>query len=382
MTVFKAFLRVLNQCKVPVILYTVLLIAFAGFNMQTSDSSVSFTASKPDVLLINRDENIGVTRGLTEYIEDHCRLVEIKEDAEAIDDALFYRDVNYIVYIPEHYREDFLSGKKPEIEIKSTGDYQAAYAEMLLSRYLKVAKLYAEYTDDEQELTAKISETLSKQTEVEITSRLDTGRLSRASFYFNFANYSILAGCVYVICLILSSFRDEKIRKRTMISCMEYKKYNRLLLLSNSLFAVLLWLFYVLLSFVLVGDVMFTAQGLVLVTNSFVFTICALAIAFLIGNLVKSKNAVNGIVNVVALGSSFLCGAFVPVEWLPESVLTAAHILPSYWYIQTNELMKTVETLSLETLGPVVFNMGMVLAFALAFIIMSNIVSRAKRKIG
>lgn len=140
-----------------VILYTVLLIAFAGFNMQTSDSSVSFTASKPDVLLINRDENIGVTRSLTEYIEDHCRLVEIKEDAEAIDDALFYRDVNYIVYIPEHYREDFLNGKKPEIEIKSTGDYQAAYAEMLLSRYLKVANLYAEYTDDEQELTAKIS---------------------------------------------------------------------------------------------------------------------------------------------------------------------------------------------------------------------------------
>lgn len=159
-------------------------------------------------------------------------------------------------------------------------------------------------------LTAKISETLSKQTEVEITSRLDTGRLSRAVFYFNFANYSILAGCVYVICLILSSFRDEKIRKRTVISCMEYKKYNRLLLLSNSLFAVLLWLFYVLLSFVLVGDVMFTAQGLVLVINSFVFTLCALAIAFLIGNLVKSKNAVNGIVNVVALGSSFLCGAF------------------------------------------------------------------------
>ena len=101
---------------------------------------------------------------------------------------------------------------------------------------------------------------------------------------------------------------DEKIRKRTMISCMEYKKYNRLLLLSNSLFAVLLWLFYVLLSFVLVGDVMFTAQGLVLVINSFVFTICALSIAFLIGNLVKSKNAVNRIVNVVHWDRAFYAG--------------------------------------------------------------------------
>ena len=39
MTVFKAFLKVLNKCKVPIILYTVLLIGFGGFNMQTSDNS-------------------------------------------------------------------------------------------------------------------------------------------------------------------------------------------------------------------------------------------------------------------------------------------------------------------------------------------------------
>ena len=163
---------------------------------------------------------------------------------------------------------------------------------------------------------------------------------------------------------------------------MEYKKYNRLLLLSNSLFAVVLWLFYVILSFVLVGNIMFTAQGLVLILNSFVFTLCALTIAFLIGNLVKNKNAVNGIVNVVALGSSFLCGAFVPVEWLPNSVLTVAHILPSYWYIQTNERLKTMEVLNFETLRPILFNMGMLLVFALVFTVAANVVSRARRKIG
>ena len=382
MIVFKTFLRVLNQCKVPIILYTVILVAFAGFNMQTSDSSAGFTASKPDVLLINEDDNTGITKGLTEYIESTCTIVDIKNDEDAINDALFYRDVNYIIYIPQHYREDFLNGLNPEIKIKSTGDFQASYAEMLLSRYIKVATIYARYIEDEEELTAKIHDTLSKQTEVEITSKLDTNRLTKSAFYYNFANYSILAGCVYVICLILSSFKDEKIRKRTTISSMEYKKYNRLLLLSNSLFAVVLWLFYVLLSFVLVGNIMFSAQGLVLILNSFVFTLCALTIAFLIGNLVKNKNAVNGIVNVVALGSSFLCGAFVPVEWLPNSVLTVAHILPSYWYIQTNERLKTMEVLNVETLRPILFNMGMLLVFALVFTVAANVVSRARRKIG
>ena len=98
--------------------------------------------------------------------------------------------------------------------------------------------------------------------------------------------------------------------------------------------------------------------------------------------MVKNKNAVNGIVNVVALGSSFLCGAFVPVQMLPKSVLWAAHILPSYWYIKTNEYVKKMETVNLETLRPVLENMGVLLGFALVFILAANGVSRRMRKIG
>ena len=75
---------------------------------------------------------------------------------------------------------------------------------------------------------------------------------------------------------------------------------------------------------------MFTTHGLMYLINSFVFTICAITIAFLIGTLINNKNAINGIVNVVALGSCFLCGAFVPMDWLPDAVLKIAHVLPSY----------------------------------------------------
>ena len=382
MIVFKTFLKVLNQCKIPVIMYTVILVAFGAFNMQTGDSNGGFTASRPDILIINRDENTAITKGLTEYMESNCNIMDIEDNEEAVSDALFYRDVNYIIYIPEHFSENFMAGLEPELEVRSTGDYQASYAQMLLSRYLKVAKTYASYVEEEQELTDKISETLSRQTEVEVASELDTTGLSKAAFYFNFASYSILAGCVYVICLILSSFKAENIRKRTVVSSMNNRKFNRQLLLSNGLFAVVMWLFYVILSFIMVGKDMFSAHGMLFIANSFVFTVCALTIAFLIGNIVKNKNAVNGIVNVVALGSSFLCGAFVPVEWLPDSVLTVAHILPSYWYIQTNEFLKTAENISVEALKPVFFNMGMLLAFALLFVVAANLVSGKKRRIG
>ena len=148
MTVFKAFLKVLNKNKPVVIIYTVMLIAFGGFNMQTSDNNMSFTPSKPDVLIINQDEEIGVNKNLVAYIKNNSNIIEVKDDEEAINDALFYRDVNYIIYIPKNYREDFLKGENPKIEIKSTGDYQGAFAEMMLERYVKLANIYNKNIDD------------------------------------------------------------------------------------------------------------------------------------------------------------------------------------------------------------------------------------------
>ena len=301
MTVYKTFFKVVNKYKFLIIIYTAMLILFAGFNMQTSQNSTNFVAEKPDVLIINNDKEQKLSKNLVEYIEKNSNIVDIENDEEARNDALFYRDVSYIIYIPENYSKDFLNGLNPEINIKSAGDAGSSYAEMMLTRYIKVANIYQKELQNEDELIKTINETLEKEAETEITSKLDTNNLSKAVFYYNFMNYSILAGCVYVICIIISSFREEKIRKRTIISSMNYKKYNRQLLVSNGMLAFILWFLYVVLSFILIGDIMFTAHGLILIANSFVFSICSLTIAFLIANLINNKNAINGIINVVAL---------------------------------------------------------------------------------
>lgn len=382
MTVFKTFLKILNKNKFIIILYTLFLIFFGGFNMQTSEHNTNFVASKPDIMIVNYDEEKGITKDLIKYIEENSNVVDLKNNEDAINDALFYRDVNYVIYIPKNYNKDFMDGKNPEIEIKSTGDYQSSFAEMLLSRYIKVANIYQKSINSEEELISKINETLSKKSEVKITSKLDTNILSKATFYYNFANYSIMACLIYVICLILASFKDIKIQKRTIISSTNYKTLNRQLLLSNSLFSIILWMIYVVLSFILVGDIMFSIHGIFYLINSFVFTICATTIALFIGNIVSNKNTISGIVNVIALGSSFLCGAFVPMEWLPDGVIKIAHILPSYYYISNNEVLKTLELINLNTIKPILLNIIIVLSFSIMFIILTNIVSKRKQKIG
>lgn len=258
MTVFKTFWKILNKNKLTVIIYTVMLLIFGASNMQTSEKSMNFVASKPDVLIINYDEEKGITKDLIKYITDNSNIINIDNNEEKINDALFYRDINYCIYIPENYSKDFMDGKNPEIEIKSTGMAQASFEEMILSRYIKVANIYQKNITDEDELVKKINETLSKEAEVKITSKLDTNTISKATFYYNFASYSILACLLLVISLILSSFNEEKIRKRIIISDTSYKKHNRILLLSNCCYSLILWLLYVIISFVLLGDVMTT----------------------------------------------------------------------------------------------------------------------------
>ena len=89
MTVFKTFFKIVNKYKFTILLYTVMLIIFAGFNMQTSDNSMSFVASKPDVLIVNNDENRKLTNNLVNYIESNCNIIDIEDIEEARNDALF-----------------------------------------------------------------------------------------------------------------------------------------------------------------------------------------------------------------------------------------------------------------------------------------------------
>ena len=259
MTVFKTFWKILNKNKITVIIYTVMLLLFGASNMQTSEKSMNFVASKPDVLIINYDEEIGITKDLLKYIRNNSNILNIENNEDKINDALFYRDVNYVIYIPNNYSKDFMDGKNPQIEIKSTGDYQASFEEMILSRYIKVASIYQKNITNEDELISKVNETISKQAETEITSKLDTNNISKATFYYNFASYSILACLLLIISLIMSSFNEEKIRKRIIVSNTNYKNHNKILLLSNCCYSLILWMFYVLISFVILGNIMFSA---------------------------------------------------------------------------------------------------------------------------
>ncbi len=378
MTVFSTILKILNKLKGMLILYTGILIAITALN-QTSDSITEFEESKPDLLIINEDRDDTVTKGFTAYLKEHCNIKNIDaDDKEKIGDALFYRDVNYVLYIPENFGRDLLEGKEPSLEYKSTGDENAAYCQMIVEKYIRVAMIYKDYYEGE-ELTGKVLDVVENDTQIKLKTTLDTSSLSSMTRYFNFLNYALLAGCVYCISMILASLKEENVRKRTIISAFNYKKYNRIVLVSLSIVIMAMWGMYMLLSFILFKGKMTTPNGIAFMINSLVFALCCLCIGFFIGNITQSKEAIGGIVNVVALGTSFLCGCFVPFDYMPDYVIKIAHILPTYYFVINNETIKTIEAFEGEAIKTLLFNGGIVVAFAVMFIIITNCVSRKKQ---
>lgn len=376
MTVFKTFWKVVNKYKGTIILYTVMLLTFGTMNLKTNDINTTFTNSKPDVLIIDQDESL-ISKNLVDYFDKFANLVKVEESEDKIDDALFYRDVSYVIYIPYGYEKDILNGINPELEIKSAGDYEASLANMLLSRYINVQNIYSKSVDND-ELIEVINNNLANSANVNIVSKMDNVKSSNIASFFNFASYSIMAVIMYIICLVLSSFHDENVNKRTIVSSMNYKKYNRLVLISSFGFSFIVWILYTLLGFVLLDD-MLSIRGVIYIINTFVFSFCALNLALLISSLTSNKNAINGIVNVLALGQAFLCGAFIPAEFLPEFVLKIAHIFPSYWYINSNNLMSTMEVINFNNMKPVFANLLVLIVFSIVFMIINNFVSLKKQ---
>lgn len=382
MIVFKTMLKIFNKNKMFLILYTGLLIFFTAFSLNNSDSTGNFSAVKPTIVVINNDKDTKITNNLIKYIKSNSEKASIKDSEEARDDALFYEDIHYVIYIPKNYTEDFLNHKNPTLDIKKKDNYYASLSEQILTRYIKVSNTYLNVTNNEDELISLINDTLSKETTVKVTTKLDTNKLAKANFYYNFTAYSVLASLVYIICVVLSSFKCEKIRKRTSISSMNYKKHNRQLLLSNSLFSLFIWIFYVLLSFILIGDTMKSSQGLVFIINLLIFIITSTTLAFLLGNIINNKNTITSIINVLAIGSSFLCGVFVPVDYLPESVVNMGKILPTHYYVNSNNLVMELEKVNFDTLKPIINNMIVMIIFSIVFIVLTNIIAKKKRRIG
>lgn len=379
MIVFSTFWRIIKKYKGTILLYTVMLIMFGGINLTSNSTNDMFTPTKPNIFIVNKDSNMELTKNLINYLKKNTNVVSLEDDEEKINDALFYRDISYVIYIPKNYSKDVLDKKNVTIDIKSSKDYTSSLTEMMLDKYLNVQSNLVNITNNQDELVNMINNTLDVNNEVVVSSKLDNSYLNRVSRYFNFGSYSLLAVIIFIVTLVINSFKENTINKRIIVSSINYKKHNSLLMLSSFVYSLIVWVLFSLLSIILLGKDMISLRGILYFVNTFMFVMPTLSFGILISTLVNNKDSIGGIVNVVSLGSAFLCGAFIPTEYLPKIVLSIAHIFPAYYFIDSNNLLSSMEIINFSNLIPVFINYFVLIIFMLMFIVVNNYVLKKKR---
>ena len=377
MTIFKTYWKIVKKNIGIIILYTVMLLVFGTMNLKASKNSFEFISSKPDIIIVNNSSGI-VTDNLISYLKTNANVKNITDEND-IDDAVFFRDANYVIYIPKEFENKIENGKEFNIDIKTNNSYDSYIASELLNKYLDVFSKYMNLYHDKILAIQKLDNTLNKKADVVIESK--TNLNSKTSLFYNFSSYSIMAIVIYIICLVLSSFNDEKISKRTSVSGMNYKTFNNYLYISSFTFTFIIFIVYLILSFLILKSSILNINGILYSLNMFIFFIVSFTMAILISNLVKSKGAISGVVNVISLGSAFLCGAFIPVKYMPSFALRIAHIFPTFYFIDNNEYIASLQNFDKASYEFVLKNFIIMIIFVMIFLILNSLVTRFKRKV-
>ena len=386
MQVYKAYFKIIKKNIGQLSIYLIIFLLFAIIfgKVSTSPKDTDFESTKVNISIINKDENSKLISGLRDYLRENENIVDVGTSKEDLQDALFFREAEYIITIPKGFTKEILKGNK-DINIEKTvipNSTSEIYMDNLINRYLNTVKMYTSTIDNisQAKLVSNVNKDLSHTTDVKIkTYDNDYSNNASCANYYNFFAYSMFAVLILGISLVMISFNNKDLKRRNLASSLSMKNMNIQMVFANITYALVVWFVMIIASFIMFKNYMFTINGLLSLLNSFVFTLAALSISILISNLVTSRNALSAVVNVIALGSCFISGVFVPQQYLGDTVLSIAKFNPTYWYVKANDDIAILVNYSNENMRPIFMSMIIVLGFALAVYAVTLVVIKQKR---
>lgn len=385
MQVFKLYFKIIKanikQMSIYLIIFLAISIVFAMSGKPKSEEIFSQTKTK--VAFINLDETTVLTEGFKKYLSKNVNFIDIENKQEKLQDALFYRNVEYIITIPKGFTKNFMLGKPLEIEKNVVPDSTTRmYVDMAINKYFNLARVYVNNMPGitEGNLVKEVAKGGVYETPVQLMTFGDKKQNNSFSvIYFNYLAYSLFAILILGVSSILMVFNNKNLQRRNLCSPMKSRNFNFELIMGNLVFALVCYVVLAGFGFIINLENMMSYNGLLLCINALVFTVAALSISYLVGLLIKSRSAQSAVSNALSLGFCFLSGVFVPQELLSDKVLIIASFNPIYWFVKANNAIGALSSFSIDNLSKVLTYMFIELAFALAIFSVALVVSKQKR---
>lgn len=387
MQVYKTFFKIAKKYTGGCLIYlTVFLIIMVSMSfLSSSDSTNKFSASTVKFTVIDEDKS-DASQALIDYLSDKHEYVKMDSyDKETLQDNLYYEQIQYILNIPSGY-EDNLKNQKIDNLLSHTMRSDSAsgyFFNQDISSYINTLKLNLDGGYSFNEALTETSKTIkSCKSDVEVIEFEKTTKSDDTGIFYFFQYFAYIAISILVVGItpILISFHKKDLDSR--VTCSSYSKIRQTIEIGLGCvtYSIGLWLILMTCATLIYGPSQtLSSNGLMCMLNSFVYVIVIISLTLLIGSFRLGADSLNLVSNVLSLGTSFLCGVFVPLWMLSDSVVAFSKFLPAYWYIKTNNMISgfTHEAISMSTYWT---NLGIQLLFAVAIFSVYLVVNMNKKR--
>ncbi|GAB6108987.1 ABC transporter permease [Fusibacter bizertensis] len=382
MPVFKVSMKIIQKNLPLMLIYIVIFVMVSMIvkSMNSNEGSVStFSDTKVPIAII-AEENTPITNGLATALSDVSTLVSLKDDQEAIQDALYFRAVYMVIRIPEGFSASLMSSSPIALESTTIpGSTESVQVNMQINQFMKLSQLYLTGSSslNEETLTSRVLKQLKNTTKVTMVApdpkALEGGLMP---FFFNYLAYSYMFIMILGVSTVMMVFNRKEIKWRNACSPITGLSKSLQFLLANAVFAFGTWVILILLCLVFDAKNIFKVNTLYFMLNSIVFALSVLGLGYLIGNLVKGREAVSAVANIITLSSCFISGIFVPQAFLGESVLRVASFFPTYWYVKANLQIANLTQFDFSSISGILGILLIELGFGAAFLAVSLAVGK------
>jgi ABC-2 type transport system permease protein len=385
MQVFNLYLKIIKKNIPTMLIYVIVFLIVSliiSSSMSKEQQEVSlFVQRKTNMAFISEEESLLID-GLKEELEKIANFIDLPGEKEALQDALYFRTVSYILQVPKGFTESFMKGEYVELEKMTIPDSTSnIYIDISIENYFNTAKLYIQQIENisQESLVQQLKKDFSVGASVELKTQGNRqGDTVYSHYFFNYMAYSLLSILILGMSTIMLIFYKDDLRKRNLCSPISVNSINLQFILANLLFTVFAWLIMVIFCLLYNLENSFNLNTVYFILNSLIFAFCGASISFLVGNLVKNANTIPAVSTVATLGLCFISGVFVPTELLGSTVLKIANFTPTYWYVNANNKIAKMTLFSFSNMQPVFFSMLIQLLFTLAFFTIALVISKKK----
>lgn len=381
MTVFKGFLLITKRNIHMMFLYIAIFLTIAiSVQKMTGGNQSGFAQESLNIAVIDRDGG-KLARGLADYLAQYHTLVDLPDDPSVIQDRMFYREVYYIVTIPEDFEDRCLYGDELLPVTKVPGSNSGFYVDQQINTFLNDVRVMAASGFS---LADAVAEVIDNSKDTAQVTMLDKngfgGEQPLHAVMFQFIPYILISILCYSLGSIMIAFHNPDVKRRMMCSAIPVRRQNHQLVLGYVLVGIIVWLICTLMPFLLYREDFVNDPNMpYYLVNSFLMTLVALSLAFLVSTLISRNELISAVVNVISLGMSFLCGVFVDLDILGKGVRTFAQFLPVYWYELANKLLAGNQSLSLAQTVSLLTDYGMQLLFAAVILGVALVISQNRQ---